>query len=111
MRYCGRRARLFGVAIAAVVANGSVRAGDVTDAETLAISQKHCVPCHARNPTHAAFDKPPRNVLLETVEELRIQGANVLEQVVENRNMPLGNQTEMTEEERDTLARWIAALK
>src|SRR5207244_9087946 len=107
----GRSARLFGVAIAAVMANGPVRAGDVTDAEVLAIAQKHCVPCHARNPTHGAFDKPPRNVLLETVEELRMQAAKVLEQVVENRNMPLGNQTEMTEEERDALARWIAALK
>ncbi len=111
MRRCARSARLFGVAIAAVLANGPVHAADITDAEALAISQKHCVPCHACNPTHEAFDKPPRNVLLETVEELRMQAAKVLEQVVENRNMPLGNQTEMTEEERDALARWIAALK
>jgi uncharacterized membrane protein len=84
---------------------------DVADADVLAISQKHCVPCHAREPVHAAFDKPQGGIVLETIEELRRHADKVGEQVIESRNMPLGNQTGMTEAERDALARWMAALK
>ena len=86
-----------------------VRAADVSDAEVLAITQKHCVMCHARNPTHEAFAKPPRNVVLETIDDLAKFAPKVLEQAVEDRTMPLGNQTDMTDEEREALGSWIAA--
>jgi uncharacterized membrane protein len=86
-------------------------AGDVSDADVLAISHKHCVPCHAREPQHPAFDKPPRDIVLETIEDLKRHAAKVREQTVETRVMPLGNQTDMTEAEREALGRWIAALK
>ena len=88
-----------------------VRAADVTDADVLAIVQKHCVPCHAREPQHPAFDKPPRDIVLETIGELKRYAAKVREQAVESEAMPLGNQTDMTEAERAALGRWIAALK
>ena len=35
-------------------------AADVSDAEVMAIVRKHCVTCHAKAPTHPAFDKPPQ---------------------------------------------------
>jgi len=39
---------------------------------------------------------------------VRAWGAKVIEQVVQDRNMPIGNSTGMTEEERQALARWVA---
>ena len=97
------------VLAAATVAQA--HATDVTDADVLAISQKHCVPCHAREPQHPVFDKPPRDIVLERIEDLKRHAAKVREQTVETQVMPLGNQTDMTEAEREALGRWIAGLK
>ncbi len=90
--------------------NRPVIAADVSDAQVMAIVQKHCTMCHARKPTHPSFDAPPKEVVLETADELRAWAAKVMEQVVLNRNMPVGLETGMTEDERATLARWIEAL-
>jgi uncharacterized membrane protein len=90
-------------------AAGASRAAEVTDAEVLAVTQKHCVMCHARMPTHEAFTKPPRNVVLETIDDLAKFAPKVLEQAVEDRTMPLGDANNITDEERETLRRWIAA--
>ena len=88
-----------------------VCAGDVSDAEVAAITRKHCVMCHAQKPSHPSFDAPPKQVVLETIEEFRAWAPKILEQVVLDRNMPIGEETAMTEEERALLARWIGALK
>ena len=98
-------------AIVAAGTSGPVFAAEVSDAQALAIVQKHCGPCHARNPIHPAFDKPPKDFVLETIADLKKNAARVLEQAVEDRTMPLGNETDMTEEEREMLGRWINALK
>ena len=86
-------------------ATAAADADDVSDADILVLTQKHCVMCHARKPTHPSFDAPPKNVVLETIDELRAWAPKMLEQVVQDRNMPIGG--EMTDDERATLARWI----
>jgi uncharacterized membrane protein len=83
----------------------------VTDAEVLVIAQRHCLSCHARNPSHPAFAQPPKNVMLETVADLKRYGESIMLQTVQNRGMPLGNQTAMTDDERDKLGRWLNAHK
>jgi uncharacterized membrane protein len=83
----------------------------VSDAEAFAIAQRHCVGCHARAPSNPAFNAPPKNVTLEGVPEMKRYAAMILQQTVQNRAMPLGNQTGMTEEERDKLGRWVQGLK
>jgi uncharacterized membrane protein len=94
-----------GLLLFAATASGAANAADVSDADVLALAQKHCVMCHAQKPTHASFDAPPKNVMLETIEELRAWAPKMLEQVLQDRNMPIGS--EMTDDERATLARWI----
>jgi uncharacterized membrane protein len=86
-------------------------AGEVTDADVLAITRKHCVMCHARSPSHPSFDTPPKGVALETIDDLKVWAVKIREQVVELRNMPVGNETEMTDEEREMIARWVDGLK
>jgi uncharacterized membrane protein len=108
MRRCAPMALL---AAAAALAIAPAGAGDLTDADVLALSQRHCVPCHADNPTHPAFDKPPRDIVLETLADIRRNAAAIKEQVVEGRSMPLGNETDMSDEEREALGRWLDALK
>ena len=81
----------------------------VTDAEALAIAQRHCVACHARKPAHPSFDAPPKAVALESVDDLKAWAVKMREQVVLDRNMPVGG--EMSEEDRAALGRWIDALQ
>ena len=83
----------------------------VADTQALAIAQRHCMSCHAKNPSHPAFTAPPKNVVLETVDDLRRYGEPIVLQTVQNRAMPLGNLTGMTDEERDQLGRWLRAAR
>ena len=82
-------------AISASVAP-DMRAGE---ADVVAIAHKHCVTCHAQKPSHPSFG------------DLKAWAPKILEQVVWDRNMPVGNESGMTEEERALLARWIQTLK
>ena len=81
--------------------------GPPTDAEILALMRTHCVACHAAEPTHPAFAKAPAGVLLETVPQIVANAARIRTQVVDTRAMPLGNETGMTDEERDRIAAWV----
>jgi len=78
-----------------------------TDAEILAIMNTHCVACHAAEPTHEAFARAPAGILLENIAQVAGNAERIMTQVVVNRAMPLGNQTGMTDEERNRIAAWI----
>ena len=83
------------------------RSAGISDAEALAIVQKHCVMCHAVKPVHENFQEAPKNVTLETIAELRKHAAAVYTQTVQTKAMPLGNQTAMTDDERSALGDWL----
>jgi uncharacterized membrane protein len=89
----------------------AVSAGAVSDMEVLTITVKHCAMCHAAKPTHESFKEAPKNVVLETTEQLLKHSALIMTQAVQNKAMPLGNQTGMTEEERQKLGAWLAAQR
>ncbi len=82
---------------------------DVASEDALAISQIRCASCHSATPTDQDFTTAPGGVMLDTVEELRRYAPKILAQSVLSEAMPLGNKTEMTEEERRLLGAWIRA--
>jgi len=102
----GRRLILF----AGIFLPAAASAGPLTDAEALAIVRKHCAICHAVKPTHPAFAEAPNNVALETIADLKKHAQAVYMQTVQNKAMPLGNQTHMSDDERAALGRWVKAL-
>jgi uncharacterized membrane protein len=109
-----RIACLPGVAAAAfiaIVSTAARAAPPLTDAEAVALATKHCTPCHAEMPSHPVFDKAPKGIKLETIEELRRYAKGIVEQAVVGRMMPLGNENDMTEEERDRLGAWAEGQK
>jgi uncharacterized membrane protein len=113
LRLVARAGEACGIVLAfsAVLAGGTVGAADLTDATALALVRKHCGACHSRNPTHPVFSPAPKGIVFDTMEDLRKYAAQVLEQAVEDRTMPLGNETDMTDDEREALGRWVKALK
>jgi uncharacterized membrane protein len=100
-------AAIFITAPRAAVSTG----GTVSDTEALAITAKHCTTCHARKPTHESFPEPPKGVTLQSVDDLRRYASLIYTQTVQNRAMPLGNQTGMTEEERAKLGQWVRSVQ
>jgi len=74
-----------------------------------AIVDRHCVSCHAAQPTHAGFAAPPLGVALTDAESIKLYAPQILQQTVLTESMPLGNETGMTAEERAELSAWIGA--
>jgi uncharacterized membrane protein len=106
----GAIAVAFLVILTAPIERDISNVGNVRDANIIALSQKHCVSCHAAVPTNEFFTEAPKGVKLETVEELTRYAALIKAQAVDTDIMPLGNETGMTDQERAELAVWIANL-
>lgn len=68
---------------------------------------KHCNTCHSANPTDEIFTIAPMGVAFDNEADIRKVASRIQMQVVIGKTMPLGNKTQMTEEERQTLARWL----
>jgi len=85
--------------------------GDLGDpvefAEVNAIIATHCSACHSARPTNENFDKPPANVTFDTPADIKRYAARIRSQVAISKVMPLGNETNMQEEDRETLNRWV----
>ncbi|MDJ0934141.1 MAG: urate hydroxylase PuuD [Kiloniellales bacterium] len=89
----------------ATEAEGEARA-DPAAVEEIVLSR--CSMCHAAEPVWEGIALPPKGVILETPEEIRLQARAIDLQVVRTHAMPPGNITEISEEERRVLAAWIA---
>ena len=81
----------------------------ITSNHALAIVQTRCTACHSANPTDEGFDEAPAGVMFDDLAQIKANAQRVLAQAVIGRAMPLGNLTEMTEEERAQLGQWIRA--
>ena len=113
VRHTGRTAWWIPVtaalAIAAVAVairpHGSSGGTAVPFTRAQAIVQARCVPCHSAHPTKV--DVAPMGLVFDTPKQIHAQ-ASLIEQVaVTTKVMPLGNETGMTQAERDTLGAWI----
>jgi len=113
LRHTGRTAWWIPVtaalAIAAVAVairpHGSSGGTAVPFTRAQAIVQERCVPCHSAHPTKV--DVAPMGLVFDTPKQIHAQ-ANLIEEVaVRTKVMPLGNQTVMTQAERDALGAWI----
>ena len=71
-------------------------------AEVQQVLQQRCVLCHS-----AANQM--KNVRLDSVDGLRQHAQGVYQQVVVTRLMPMNNATQITDAERDLIARWFIA--
>lgn len=86
------------------------KSGDANDGEFSKISsviEERCTVCHSANPTSPLFSAAPAGVMFDTPEQIKQLAAKIHAQTVASQIMPLGNITQMTQEERDLLASWI----
>ena len=98
---------LAGVAIALAPKAPRSGGGEVAFAMVQQIMNDRCVSCHAAQPKQAGFAQPPKDVKLETAEQIGAFAAKVNE-TVQSKYMPIANLTQMTDEERGLVAAWFA---
>jgi uncharacterized membrane protein len=86
----------------------SAQANAVTTAtidEVKAIIDRRCVPCHA--PNSRLMGMAPKNLSLVTIESIESNANLIYVQSVQQKIMPVGNVTEMTDAERETIRVWF----
>ena len=71
-----------------------------------AILAERCGACHAAQPSLLGF--PAKGLILDTEEQIESHAALIHQQTVTQKIMPPGNMTQMTDAERDLIARWFA---
>lgn len=77
--------------------------------DVVIITKARCEPCHADHPTMMV--EAPKNISFSNPEMIVANAASIYVQVIQQKSMPLGNATQMTEEERDVLRRWLESRK
>ncbi len=104
---------LLAVAVVASGTDGRGRAGARISTEPVEFAQvegillARCVVCHAAEPANQLFAAAPGGILLETRAQVEALRSRIRAVAVETRIMPLGNLTNMTDEERGMLGAWI----
>jgi uncharacterized membrane protein len=94
----GRRAR-----------GADVAAGPVpTFAQVQAVVLARCTACHSSQPRIASFGAAPGGVNFDDPAQIRRWRERIRVRAVDTQTMPLGNMTNMTEDERTLLGRWVA---
>jgi uncharacterized membrane protein len=99
-------ALLAGVAVAIAPKIADSGGGRVTFANVQGVLKERCLQCHASQPTQPGFAQPPKGVLLETPEQVAANAPKIAE-TVGNKYMPIGNLTQMTDNERALIATWF----
>jgi uncharacterized membrane protein len=72
------------------------------------IIEQRCATCHSDNPTDEVFTVAPSGYIVDTKEQIIGSRAIIYTRTIASDSMPLANKTNMTKEERDLLALWIA---
>ena len=70
------------------------------------IIEVRCTTCHSRSPTHIAFPAAPSGVMFDTDDQIRSEAQRIHQQTVVLKAMPIGNLTQISEEERNYIDAW-----
>ena len=101
---------LVGVAAAIAPRPGRAIAGPTvtpkTFADVVSIIQERCTSCHGAEPTFAGFPAAPGGVMFDTPDMIVKEALRIHQQAVLTRIMPIGNLTEMRDDERMIIDQW-----
>ena len=75
------------------------------------IIQSRCLRCHSTKNTDQAFREAPKGIIFESENQLIGLKNQIRQQTINSRAMPLGNLTQMTEEERLMLKNYLDGIE
>ncbi len=83
----------------------------VTDVQVQQIIDNRCVACHSETPTDDMFKTPQAGVIFTDIASIEQWAPRIQARVIDSKDMPFMNKTQMTEEERMTLSIWLSKDK
>jgi uncharacterized membrane protein len=86
----------------------ALAAGGAAFGDVRAVVERRCRPCHSAAPTDRTFPAAPVGVMFDTPEQIRRLAPRIAVRAVEQRSMPFLNKTQMTDDERALVGRWVA---
>jgi len=98
------------LAVAIMMAPKSTAAGvhgDMNFADVRRVVNERCATCHSANPSHPAFPAAPGGVMFDSDAQIIAEALRIHQQTVVTRVMPIGNLTNISEEERELLDQWF----
>jgi len=72
------------------------------------IIQERCVSCHSENPTDDIFKVAQAGVVFSDYASIKQWALRIKARVVDAKDMPFMNKTNMTDDERNYLALWLS---
>lgn len=101
------------VAVAFLIAprtNATLASDVATFADVRSVVHERCTSCHSSAPTHPAFPAAPAGVMFDSDEQIRAEATRIHQQTVVTRVMPIGNLTNISEDERALIGSWYQSL-
>ena len=90
-------------------ANAAAAAGPpVSFANVRTVIQERCTACHSASPRDPLFSVAPKGVVFDSPEQIHLYAERIASQAVQSKTMPLANRTNMTDDERALVGRWVA---
>jgi uncharacterized membrane protein len=105
-------AALLLVGVAAMIAPraDAAKSEAVSFEDVRTVVEQRCASCHSAEPTHPAFPAAPAGVAFDTDEQIVAEALRIHQQTVVTRIMPIGNLTQMTDEERELIDSWYRSI-
>ena len=79
----------------------------VTFAQARTVISNRCVPCHSASPTQPGFTAAPNGVMFDAPDQIASRAQLIYQRAVVTKDMPLGNLTGITDQERALLGAWF----
>lgn len=83
----------------------------VTDTQVQGIVNQRCSSCHSDNNTDEIFTSAQAGIIFSDMVSIKQWAPRIQARVIDAKDMPFMNKTQMTNDERNTLAIWIAQSK
>jgi uncharacterized membrane protein len=120
LRHFGKQKPLiFVVAVAALIAlayaiapqklelSAAEKSQKVAVTQVQSIIKQRCVACHSIQPTDDVFKIAPAGVMFDTINDIQRWAPRIKARSVDANDMPFMNKTQMTKQERRTIALWL----
>ena len=85
----------------------STQQEEVSFEKVKVIIKKRCSSCHSDKPTFTGIISAPEGISYDNSQEIKNNIKEIYQRVVIAKTMPLGNVTQMTEEERQIINTWV----
>ena len=83
----------------------------IKNEKVIGIIKERCFSCHSDSPTDDVFTVAQAGVVFSDFESIQKWSPRIKARVIDTKDMPFLNKTEMTDEERNYLALWISKNK